>query len=333
MATTFKDYYAILGVERSASQDEIKRAYRRLAKELHPDRNPDPEAQQRFRDVNEAYEVLGDKDKRARYDELGSGFEHGAPFDPESFAQGGFGGIDLESIFAGLGGRQRSGGASSQGGFSDFFEMLFGVGGPGHAAAEGHARRARADFSRRGPDMQATLRLSVSDLIERPTKHVVLSGRGPGGEPTRREVSVRVPAGARPGKTLRLRGKGGPGLGGGPPGDLLLEVEPSPGDEARVVGDDVVVDLDVPAPVAVVGGKLPVEAPDGRVTLRIAPGTRSDTSLRVRGRGLPRSDGSRGDLLARVRLVVPETPSAEEKRLYQRLAALSGHATEHEENE
>lgn len=308
MSVAYKDYYKILGVARDATAEQIKQAYRAKAKELHPDRNKDPKAKETFRDVNEAYEVLGDVEKRKRYDQLGSGFRHGAPFTPPPGFEGfrvQFGDLgDLSDI--GLGDLF---GAGRGGGFSDFFETLFG--GAGARAAGGRTRRGR--------DLQAQLDVSLSDLIDPGPKQITISMTQANGQRLPRTINVNLPAGVRPGQKVRLAGQGGDGA------DLylLLKLQPESGfPGATIDGDDLVLEADVPAPIATIGGEKKIGLPDGQITLRIPAGTPSGRLLRVRGRGLKRKDGKRGDLKVRVRLTVPEKPTAEQKALYEKLAKL-----------
>lgn len=330
MSVTFKDYYAILGVPRDASQDRIKQAYRKLAKELHPDVNASPEAQERFRDVNEAYEVLGDPEKRRKYDEFGAHWQHAGAAGAGP-APGGMP-PDIEELL-----RQFAGGAARPGtrrrstGFSDFFEMLFGdmglgasFGGLGVEDLESRgARRARP---RKGHDAEVEVELPLADLVEPGERRMTLALPRPDGTHETRTVTVRLPRGVRPGQRLRLAGQGPAGVGGGPRGDLYLRIGVRSQPGVTIRGDDLVVRTDVPAPLAVVGGTARVPAPDGPVTVRIRPGTQSGTTLRVPGRGLPRKRGGRGDLLAEVRLVVPERPSPRERELYAELAKLAASA-------
>lgn len=306
MSISYKDYYAILGVPRDAGEDAIKKAYRKLAKELHPDRNSEPGAEERFRDVNEAYEVLKDPEKRQRYDALGSSWRQGAPFDPSEFGDF-FGAFDFESVFAGAHGAKSAGGS----GFSDFFETLFG--GLAGAPAGFGAPAPGGPRGRRGPRVaRARLELEAADFVGGATRRLSLQvGRG-----SEEALTVRIPAGVRPGQTLRLSGRAPGG------GDLLVELALREGPDMRAEGDDLVVEASISPARAVLGGSVRVCSPEGPVTLKVPPGTPGGRVLRLRGRGLPRKGGGRGDLRALVRISIPENPSSEESALYKRLAAL-----------
>jgi curved DNA-binding protein len=317
-SVTYKDYYALLGVDRGATAEEIKKAYRRKARELHPDRNKSKGAEERFREVNEAYEVLGDPQKRARYDQLGGNWRDGEAFQPPP----GFEGFrvhvgdlgDLGEIFA-------RGGGGGPAGFSNFFEMLFGdlgVGSVFGGAGRGAGRRAQRGEAR-GADIEAEVEFSLADLQQPTQRRISLAVPAGDGSMHPRTVTVNIPAGVRPGQRLRLAGQGGAGA---PPGDILLHVRVRLEPNIQIRGDDVVTEVSVPAPVAVVGGEVRIPTPEGGVTLRIRPLTQPGTTLRVRERGLARKGGGRGDLLALVRIVVPEQPTAEEQHLYEQLAAL-----------
>ncbi|MBP7147091.1 MAG: DnaJ domain-containing protein [Acidobacteria bacterium] len=319
----YKDYYAILGVERGAGADAIKKAYRKLARENHPDVNKSAGAEDKFREINEAYEVLGDPEKRRRYDQLGANWQEGAPFEPPP----GFQGYevrfeDLGELFGARGGRPASG-------FSDFFETLFGnlgfSGGafgreaagaaePGRGRGRGRARGGR------GQDVEAEIELGLADLLHPGQRRITLGVPATTGGVERKTVTVNIPAGVRPGQRLRLPGQGSPGSSG--PGDIYLVVRLRPDAALRIEGDDLVTDIDVPAPTAVTGGTVEIPTPDGPLTLRISPGTQAGTVLRARGKGLPLRADRRGDLRARVRITVPNDPTPAQRELYRKLADL-----------
>ncbi len=317
---TFKDYYSILGVPRDASEAEIKKAYRRKAKQLHPDVNKTPDAGAKFSELNEANEVLSDPQKRRRYDQLGANWKEGTEFHPPPGSGFHFEG-NLEDLF-GRSGRSGTGGT----GFSEFFESLFGdLGMGGHRQTGGQRRRGRgaAHGPTRGADLSAEAQFSLLDLLQPGQRKITLGVPNRDGGVESRTVTVNIPKGVGAGQRLRLPGLGAPGSGGGEPGDLYLTVQLKPEMGMRVERDDVVVELDVPAPLAVIGGVVRPATPEGPVALRVPAGTQAGTTLRVRGRGLWRRDGDRGDLLVRVRLTVPAKPTEREHQLYEELMKLA----------
>ncbi|MEN6631022.1 MAG: DnaJ domain-containing protein, partial [Candidatus Polarisedimenticolia bacterium] len=249
MAVSYKDYYQILGVPRDADEAAIKRAYRAKARELHPDRNKAAGAEAKFRDVNEAYEVLGDAEKRRRYDALGADWRDGAQFTPPP----GFEGFDfreggLEDLFGG--GAGRAGGGASAGGarFSDFFEALFGgLGGLGGFGGGGQTRRGARTREARGGDIEAELELTLADLVSPAPKRIALGVPLSDRSVERRSVAVNIPAGLRAGQRLRLAGQGAPGRGGAPAGDIYLKIRLRAEAGMEADGDDLIVDVDLPA--------------------------------------------------------------------------------------
>ena len=293
MAVKFRDYYEVLGVPRTATADDIKRAYRQLARKHHPDLQPAAErakASERFKEINEAYEVLSDPDKRSKYDALGADWKGGADFTPPPGS--GWRPVDPSQW-------------EDRGGFSDFFASLFGR----PTARDG---RGGVRITIPGSAVEAEIPVSLDELLRGGRRRITLEGG--------RSLEVEIPLGAREGTVLRLAGQGGPGLNGGPPGDLFLHLRLIPHPRFRVVGDDLEMDLPLWPWQAVLGGEVRVETPDGPVTLKVPPGTQSGRRLRLRGRGLPRGPGgSRGDLNAVVRIVVPERPSPAEREAYETL--------------
>jgi curved DNA-binding protein len=329
MAVTYQDYYATLGVPRTATPDEITKAYRKLARKHHPDLNPgDKEAEAKFKELQEAYEVLSDPQKRQRYDRLGADWKAGAEFrSPPERDQATADADDLGDVFDG----------DHFGDFSDFFGTMFG----------GRRRgfRTGAGFRLRGQDVEAEVpialeeadrggRRSLSLEIDEPCPECGGTGakddrpcpvcRGRGTRPGHKTLDVTIPAGVRDGTVLRLAGQGGPGAGGGPAGDLLVHVRLLPHPRLTTEGaDDLAMELPVAPWEAVLGARVPVETLDGQVELTIPPGSQGGQKLRLRGRGLRRRDGGRGDLYVRLKVVVPTRPSPEERELFQRLAAVS----------
>ncbi len=310
----YKDYYATLGVKKDASQDDIQKAYRKLARKYHPDVNKDSGAEMKFKEVGEAYEVLKDPDKRKKYDQFGSQWKRaqqgggpspgGMPFD-----FGGFDGYD----FSGFGG---AGGGGGPEGFSSFFEMLFGSGAPGGGA--GGRRPSRGGRGRmRGGDTEATIQLTLEEAVQGGTREITLSDPETG---QRKTLSVRIPEGIRPGQKIRLAGKGQPGFDGSPAGDLLLKVEILPDPRFRIEGSDLHTTVPVAPWEAALGGEAEVETPTGPVRVRIPAGTSSGRKIRLRERGLSAPGGTKGDLFAEFRIVVPEQLSERERALFEQLA-------------
>jgi curved DNA-binding protein len=298
VAVKFRDYYEVLGVPRTATADEIKRAYRRLARQHHPDLHAAGDraaASERFKEINEANEVLSDPEKRAKYDALGPNWKGGMDFTPPPGASAGAGAGAGAAGFEGFEG---------VGDFSDFFASLFGRG-PRRAGREGF----RVNLP--GSDVEAELPVTLEDLLRKSRRRISLDGG--------RNLEVEIPVGMREGSVLRLAGQGEPGTNGGTPGDLYLRLRLVPHPRYRADGDDVEMDLPLWPWQAVLGGEVRIDTPDGPVTLKVPAGTQEGRRLRLRGRGLPRAEGTRGDLHARVRIVVPEKPSAAEREAYEAL--------------
>ena len=298
MAVKFRDYYEVLGVPRTATAEEIKRAYRQLARKHHPDLQVASErarASERFKEINEANEVLSDPDKRAKYDALGANWKGGMDFTPPPDTGRG---PSVTTEWEGFGD------------FSDFFGSIFGWPSGGRAGAgRAGADRAGVRMPIPGNDVEGELPLTLDDVLHGGQRRITVDGRS---------LDVTIPRGIRDGATLRLAGQGGPGINGGPAGDVYLRVRLLPHPRYRVVDDDLEMDLPLWPWQAVLGAEVRVDTPDGPVTLTVPPGTQSGQRLRLRGRGLPR-DGARGDLYAVVRVVVPTRPSAAEREVYEML--------------
>ncbi|MDW8365531.1 MAG: J domain-containing protein [Abditibacteriales bacterium] len=309
MAAKSKDSNEILGVSRNATDKEIKQAYRKLARQYHPDVNPhNKAAEERFKEISEAYAVLGDPEKRKKYDQFGANWEQfeRAGVNPEDFGwapgnvrveyrtSGDF--SDLRDLFGDMGG---FGG--------DLFETLFG-------GRKGRRGGRATEFAMRGNDVEAELPLTLEEAHHGVTRSLSVGGK---------TLEVKVPAGVRDGSVIRLAGQGQPGVGGGQAGDLLLRVKLLPHPRFTVAGDDVEMELPIAPWEAVLGAKVTVPTLDGNVEMTIPAGAQGGQRLRLREKGLNRRGGGRGDLYVKLRIVVPKNPTAEERRLFEELAKVS----------
>jgi curved DNA-binding protein len=304
----YKDYYAVMGLARDATQDEIKRAYRKLARKYHPDVSKEADAERRFKELGEAYEVLKDPEKRAAYDQLGSNWRAGQDFRPPP-------GWDAGFEFSGGGYSE-----SERGGFSDFFESLFGRGGHFHAAGFGH----RAPASGRGEDHHSRVDVNLEDAFHGATLSLQLripeyDAKGRLSTHLRR-LQVKIPRGVTAGKRIRLAGQGGTGHSGGPAGDLFLEIHIRPHSLYQVEGKDIFLTLPITPWEAALGGKVQVPTLGGRVDLAIPPGARSGQKLRLKGRGLPVPGAASGDQFVVLQIVTPPADDEAKKALYERMA-------------
>jgi curved DNA-binding protein len=318
MAVKFRDYYEILGVPRTASQEEIQRAYRKLARKYHPDVNKASDAEEKFKEVGEAYEVLKDPEKRQRYDQLGADWKTGQEFRPPPGWEGGFG--------YGPGGQTHTEFHFGGSGFSDFFESLFG--GQGFRDMRG-GRRGRQGpvWSQAGEDQEATIRIRLEDAFRGGTTPVTLQMQRvtPEGQLSVQEKTyeVKIPPGILPGQRIRLSGQGGEGVGGGARGDLYLRVEIEPHPTFRLKGRDLYEDLAITPWEAVLGEEVQIQTLSGPVTLKVPPGTQSGQKLRLKEKGMPNSKGAPGNLYAVVKIVVPAQPTEREKELFDELRKVS----------
>jgi curved DNA-binding protein len=327
MAIQFQDYYQTLGVGRDSTPEQISKAYRKLARKYHPDVNKDKGAEDKFKQATEAYEVLKDPEKRKKYDALGSNWQAGQEFTPPP----GFEGWQFDFGNGGGGARRQGFGgrgfeAEDLGGFSDFFETLFGrhgfsmhgMGGqPGQPGMRG--ARGRQAVRERGAPLEAELAIPIEDAVRGSTQDLTLQTH----DGSTRRLSLKIPPLTAPGTVLRLAGQGSPGIGGGPAGDLHLRVQLAPHPRFQVEGDDLVVLLPVSPSEAALGAKVKLPLVEGEATLTVPPGSQSGSRLRLRGHGLPRKEGGRGDLLAELRIQVPRTLTPEERRLFEELARAS----------
>ena len=332
----FRDYYKTLGVDRSASQGAIKKAFRKLARQHHPDVNRnDPAAEQRFKEVNEAYEVLGNADTRKKYDELGAhwkDYERAQAAGHNPFAGGGPGGFrwtttgggggfrsiseeELRDLFGGGGGGF---GASGRGGFSDFFQAFFGGAGfPGSGPSAGRRRPPRVQ---KGHDAEHAMELTLEQAFRGVTQRLMLSGDG-----GNRTVEVRIPAGVDTGSRVRVAGQGGSGTAGAAAGDLYLRVQIAPHPIYTRKGRDLYMRATMPLATAVLGGEVDVPTIDGRsVRLRVPAGTQEGQVFRIKGHGMPslRNGDGRGDQYATAHVVLPRHLTPEARRRFEALAPL-----------
>jgi len=296
----FKDYYQIMGVAREASQDEIKRAYRQLARKYHPDVSKEPDAEARFKEVGEAYEVLKDLEKRAAYDQLGSNWKQGQDFRPPPDWNAGF------EFSGGFGGD----GAAD---FSDFFSSLFG----------GATRqRGSGGYKARGEDHHAKILIDLEDTFSGATRALDL--RAPQLDPqgrmavATRTLNVSIPKGIRTGQHIRLAGQGTPGMGGGTAGDLYLEVDFKPHPLYRVEGRDLYLDLPLAPWEAALGATVTAPTPGGSVQVKVLPNTQAGRKLRLKGRGIPGDPP--GDLYLVLQVALPGADSERAKEIYQTMA-------------
>jgi DnaJ-class molecular chaperone len=335
MAVQFKDYYEVLGVPRTASDEDIKKAFRKLARKYHPDVAKDKKlAEEKFKDINEAYEVLSDPAKRKKYDELGPNWKAGAEFRPPPGWEG-FGGAPF--------GRRkgRAGGFEFGGtGFSDFFEQLFGSMGRGGGFGR-YGGFSEEEFAERGRDIEGDIMVTLEEAArgsvrsisvrravacehcggtgER-ARHVCNVCGGTGQKAKAESYQVRIPPGVREGQRLRLAGRGAAGVGGGAAGDLFLRVRFARHPDFEVEDGNLVCEVEVAPWEAVLGTQVSVPTLGRRVNIKVPPGTQNGQRLRVRGEGLPSACNGRGDLFVVVRVVVPQQTTERERALWEQLA-------------
>lgn len=315
MAVKYKDYYETLGVSRGASDADIKKAFRKLAREYHPDVAKDKKkAEERFKEINEAYEVLSDPAKRRKYDELGPNWKSGAEFRPppgwnpfggrRGFRGGGAGGQEYEFHFGGTG-------------FSDFFEQLFGS--MGRSGRGGHFGRQSAfdeqDFAERGRDIEGDLMVTLEEATHGSVRSVTVR------HDSRAETyQVKIPPGVSEGQRLRVAGRGEAGSGGGQAGDLYLRVRLARHPDFEVEDHNLIHEAALAPWEAVLGTNISVPTLGGHVNIKIPPGTQNGQKFRVRGRGLPSRDGGQGDLIVVARVELPQQVSESERKLWEQLA-------------
>ncbi len=324
MSVEFKDYYRILDVPRTASQDDIKKAFRRLSRKYHPDLAEDKAAaEKRFKEINEAYQVLKDPEKRKKYDRLGADWEQA-----DRVAAGGGQGFRR---------RRSRGDPFTRGetfhfggtGFSDFFETFFGSMGSaeGDPFASGFTRESPFR-NRAGRDVEADIMVTLEEVLRGSTRQVTLRREGPDGSLGKTETyQVRIPPGVSEGQRIRLAGQGEPGEGDGRAGHLFLRVRFAAHPDFRVHGKDLHHELALMPWEAVLGCSREVPTPTGRAALKIPPGTQNGRGFRLRGHGLPNKSGDRGDLYVRVEIRIPDRITEKERELWQSLARNRGEST------
>ena len=309
------DYYKILGVDKTATQDDIKKAFRKLARQYHPDLNPnDPNAKERFQAINEANEVLSDPEKRKKYDEYGENWKHADEFEAQRKAyqnQQGSGGGDGEywystdgTHFSGFGGEGMHGFGGNGSGFSDFFEELF-----GHRGA-GAGRGTRGAF--KGQDIQGELQLTLREAATTHKQTFSVNGEN---------LRITVPAGIANGQIIKLKGHGGKGVNGGPDGDLYITFNIADDPVFRRKDNDLYTDVNIDLYTAVLGGEVTVNTLDGQVKLKVRPGTQNDAKARLKGKGFPvyKQDGTFGDLIVTYHVTIPTTLTDKQKDLFRQL--------------
>ncbi len=304
MPVQYKDYYETLGVAKSATQDEIRKAFRKLARQFHPDVAKDKKnAESKFKEINEAYEVVGDAEKRKKYDTLGRDWERGGAR-PAGGRPGQPGG---DVSFGGTG-------------FSDFFEQFFGGREFGGHAGGGKFTGFGMDEAARGSDVEADLLVTIEEALQGTKKKISFRRSN---SPKAETFEVRIPKGVREGQRIRLAGQGGAGARSDLAGDLFLRVRFAQHPDYRIVGSDLICELDVPAWKAVLGCELDVETPDGNVRLKIPPGTQPGRKFRLKGRGLPSAPETRGDFLVQLDISLPAEISDEARKHWEALSQLA----------
>ncbi|QNL50727.1 J domain-containing protein [Olivibacter sp. SDN3] len=311
----FIDYYQILGINKNASKEEVRKAYRKLARKYHPDLNPDDkEAQRKFQQINEANEVLSDPEKRKKYDQYGKDWQHADAYEQARQSQGGQGQYTGGSYGGqngpfGAGGFSGSGGDFSAEDFSDFFASMFG------GTGQGHAKQARF----KGQDYRAELQLSLREAAETHKRTLQVNGKN---------LRITIPAGVQHGQEIRLKGQGGQGMNNGPAGDLYITFVISDDPLFKRLKDDLYLTKTIDLYTAVLGGEVLVDTLTGKVKLQVKPGTQNGTKVRLKGKGFPiyKKEGQYGDLMVTYQVEIPTTLEKEEKQLFEQLAEMNQQA-------
>lgn len=303
------DYYKILGVDKNASQEDVKKAYKKLARKYHPDLNPDdPEAHRKFQEINEANEVLSDPEKRKKYDQYGENWKHADQFEAQQqqyrqygggFGSGGFGNADGGGTFWSSSG--------DEGEFSDFFESLFG-------SRRGSGRSGSYGF--RGQDYTAELHLSLAEAAKTHKQVITVNDK---------KLRITVPAGVADGQTIKLKGQGGPGANGGPAGDLYITFVIPEDSRFKRVGDDLFVTVPLNLYTAILGGEQLIDTMDGQVKLKVKPGTQNNSKVRLKGKGFPvyKKENKFGDLIVTYSIEIPTNLTDKQKELFREIQSLN----------
>lgn len=292
----FIDYYQVLGIAKNASTDDVKKAYRKLARQYHPDMNQDnKEAHKKFQQINEANEVLSDPEKRKKYDQHGKDWKHADQYEEARRAQQSRGDGGWGQDFG-----------TSEGEFSDFFESLFGGGG----------RRKRGQQGKfKGQDMQAELKLNLTDVYSTHQQTFTINGK---------KLRITIPAGAEDGQKIKLASQGGPGRNGGPGGDLYISFHIINNTKFRRTGNDLHTTVDIDLYSAVLGGEITIDSMNGKIKVKVAEGTQNGTKIRLKGKGFPvyKKEGDFGDLFVTYQIIIPTNLTNEQKELFRRLGSL-----------
>ena len=304
----FVDYYKTLGVAKNASAEDIKKAYRKLARKLHPDVNPnDKEAHKKFQQINEAHEVLSDPEKRKKYDQYGENWKHADQYEQARQQQqqqggGGFGGFGGGGFGPNFGGEEYTYSGGEEGAFSDFFESLF-----------GGARGRRSQAKYRGQDYNAELQLSLSDAYTTHKQTLTINGKN---------VRITIPAGVENGQQIKLKGYGSPGANGGPNGDLFITFVIKNNTAFRREGNDLYKTEDIDLYTALLGGEKTIDTLSGKIKLKVNPETQNGTKIRLKGKGFPvyKKEGEFGDLFITFSVKVPTNLTEKQKELFKELA-------------
>ncbi|MDO9038644.1 MAG: J domain-containing protein [Lutibacter sp.] len=297
----FIDYYKILGIDKSASAGDIKKAYRKLARKYHPDLNPsDKEAERKFKEINEANEVLSDPENRKKYDEHGKDWKHAEEFERANQQQRQYQRGQQQSSFGDFGG----------GDYSDFFESMFG----GHSSSR-RRTSSGGGVKFRGQDLNASLNLNLKEVFETHKRTLTINGKN---------IRLTIPAGVKNGQVIKIKGHGGEGINGGPKGDLNITFSIENNTKFKLDGDNLHTTIDLDLYKAVLGGEITVDTFDGKAKLKIAPETQNGAKVKLKGKGFPvyKKEGSFGDLYITYQVIIPKNLSEKEKQLFAELAKL-----------